>query len=236
MKTFVLASLIAASATGCVIESDGSDVAHVGATWDIKSVVSKADLGCPAGYDTAALVNQPVDINGNDAGPPIIDLFDCTAYAGTSARLPATTYKTWVQITDDSGNNIYAESVPAFLDVTDTDLTYSTDILDDGGYFAFSWILTQGGAPTTCSQAGVEGSASGVEITSTIATGGMALNDQFNCDDGQGVTSGLPAGNYTVSIDAFDANGPVGTVPAFNSAIQDRNAVTDLHTVMIPLQ
>jgi hypothetical protein len=236
MKTLVLASLLAASATGCVISSDSSNAAHVGATWQIKSVVSNSVLGCPTGFDTAALVNQEIDSAGNDVGSPIIDLFDCAAGAGTSAALPATTYLTWVQITDHSGANIYAKSVPATLDVTDVDLTYNTDILDDGGYFALAWNLTKGGAPTTCSAQGVEGSQAGVELTATIAGTSTAATDQFNCDDGQGVTSGFPAGNYAVSIDAFTGAGAIGTAPAINSAIQDRNAVTNLGTVTIPIQ
>jgi hypothetical protein len=198
--------------------------------------VNNSVLGCPTGYDTAALVNQPIDVNGNDVGQPIIDLFDCAAGAGTSASLPATTYLTWVQITDHSGANVYAKSVPATLDVTDVDLTYNTDILDDGGYFAFAWNLTRGGAPTTCSAEGVEGSQSGVELTATVSGGTQAATDQFNCDDGQGVTSGFPAGNYTVSIDAFVGATAAGTAPAINSSIQDRNAVTNLGTVNIDFQ
>lgn len=237
MKTFVLASLIAASATGCIISSDSSNAAHVGATWQIKSVVNNAVLGCPTGFDTAALVNQPIDSAGNNVGSPIIDLFDCVAGAGTSASLPATTYLTWVQITDRSGANVYAKSVPATLDVTDVDLTYNTDILDDGGYFAFAWALTQGGAPTTCAQAGLSNpSTSGVELIATVAGGAAAAADQFNCDDGQGVTAGYAAGNYTVSIDAFMGSTAIGTAPTINSSIADRNAVTNLGTVTIPIQ
>jgi hypothetical protein len=228
MRKTLLAVLIA----GC----SSSNVAHVGATWKIKSVVSNSVIGCPTGFDTAALVNQPIDANGNDAGQPIIDLFDCAAGQGTSAPLPATTYLTFVQITDHSGANIYAKSVPATLDVTDVDLTYNTDILDDGGYFAFAWNLTRGGAPTTCQAEGVEGSQAGVELTATVSGGTQAATDQFNCDDGQGVTSGFPAGNYTVSIDAFVGGTATGTAPTINSAIQDRNAVTNLGTVDIMFQ
>ena len=237
MKTFVLASLIAASATGCIISSDNSNAAHVGATWQIKSVVSNAEIGCPTGFDTAALVNQPIDSAGNNVGSPIIDLFDCAAGAGTSAALPATTYLTWVQITDHSGATVYAKSVPATLDVTDVDLTYNTDILDDGGYFQLAWNLVgqSSNAPLTCSQAGVTGSASGVELTATVSGGTSAATDQFTCDDGAGVTSGFPAGNYTVSIDAFTSAGAVGTAPAINSAIQAQNMVTNLGTVNIPI-
>jgi hypothetical protein len=237
MKIFVLASLIAASATGCIIASDNSsDAAHVGATWKIKDVAG-APQPCPAGVDTAALVDQPIDAAGNNVGQPIIDVFLCSDGGGTSLALPPTTYQTWIQLTDHSGNNVYARSVATTLDVTTTDLTYNADILTDGGYFQLTWALTKAGAPTTCSAEGAEGSASGVELTATVAGSSMALTDQFTCDDGSGITSGYPAGNYTVSVDAFTGAGAIGTAPAINSAvIHDKNQVTDLGTVMIPIQ
>ena len=237
MKTLVLASLIAASATGCIISSD-SGSAHVGATWQVKSVVSNQEIGCPSGIDTAALVNQPVDINGNAVGQPIIDLFDCAAGVGTSASLPATTYETWVQLTDHPGTTIYAKGLPAFLDVTDTDLTYNTDILDDGGYFALAWNLVgqATNAPLTCAQAGVSGSSSGVEMLINIS-GTMTMDmDQFPCEDGQGISKGYAEGSYTVSVDAFNPSGQVSdSVVKGNQTISGPNMVTDLGTATIPI-
>jgi hypothetical protein len=233
MRKLLLAVLVA----GCSSSSPNTGAAHVGATWQIKNTAG-ASQGCPTGFDTASLINQPVDTAGNNVGSPIIDLFDCAAGQGTSAGLPATTYKTFIEITDHSGANIYATSVPAFLDVTTTDLTYNTDILTDGGYFALAWILK--GATSnntlTCAQAGVSGSASGVEAISTVANSTSAATDQFTCDDGSGVTSGLPAGTYTVSVDAFTSAGAVGTAPTLsNKVIQSPNVVTDLGTITIPI-
>jgi len=217
--------------TACTLDTGGG--AHVGATWQIKNVAG-ATQGCPSGFDTAALINQPVDANGNNVGQPIIDLFDCVAGAGTSAELPATSYKTWVQITDHAGTNVYAKSVPALLDVTTTDLTYNTDILTDGGYFSFAWVLTQGGTQVTCSQAGVTGTASGVELTATVSGGGAAADDQFTCEDGYGVTSGYAAGDYTIHIDAFTSAGALGSgADIATSTIQPQNQVTNLGTVNV---
>lgn len=235
----VLAGLIAAASTGCIISSDdtSSGNAHVGATWTIKSVVTNSEVGCPNGFDTAALYNQPIDSAGNAVGDPFIDLFDCAAGAGRSAALPPTTYQTWVEITDHTNANTYAQSVPAILDVTDVDLTYNTDILDDGGYFSFAWDLVgaQSQQPLDCAAAGVNGSSSGVELIATIAGGTASAADQFTCDDGAGVTAGYPAGNYTVSIDAFTSAGAVGTAAPINSSIKPQNQVTNLGTVTIPI-
>jgi hypothetical protein len=236
----VLATLIAASATGCIISSDNSsNDAHVGATWAIKSVVSNSELGCPSGYDTAALYNQPVDTAGNAVGSPIIDLFDCVADSGRSAPLPPTMYETWIEITTHNNTGApYAKSVPAFIDITDADMTYHADIYDDGGYFAFAWNLVGANsqAPLSCAAAGVTGSSSGVEINATLAGSTAATNDQFTCDDGQGITAGIPMGTYTVSVDAFTSAGAVGTAPTLtNKVINPQNEITNLGTITIPI-
>jgi hypothetical protein len=237
MKNLVLASLLAASAAAC--SSSPSEDAHVGATWSINSLASNSEIGCPPGFDTAALYNQPVDSNGNAVGSPIIDLFDCAAGAGTSAPLPPTTYETWIEITTHTNSGApYAQSTPAFLDVTDVDLTYNAKIYDDAGYFGFAWDLVgkNSGSPLTCADAGVTGSSSGVELISTISGGTAAATDQFTCEDHSGITDPLPAGTYTLSVDAFTSAGAVGTAPAIpNGTIQDHNVVTDLGTITIPL-
>jgi len=233
----VLSGLIAATSTGCIISSSDSN-AHVGATWSLKSVVSNSEVGCPSGFDTAALYNQPVDASNQPVGNPIIDLFDCAAGAGRSAPLPPTAYETWIEITNHDNTAQYAQSVPAFVDVTDVDLTYNTDIYVDGGYFAFAWNLTgaTSGQPLDCASAGVTGASSGVEINATLSGTTAATNDQFTCDDGSGITAGIPQGSYTVSIDAFTSAGAVGTAPTLtNKTIGDANQVTNLGTINIPI-
>ena len=234
MKTFVLASLIAATAaTGCTTED-----AHVGATWTVRTL-SNPDIGCPPGITTAALYNQPVDINGDAVGQPIIDLFDCADGAGTSAPLPPDTYETWIDLTNDNNTQKYASSTPAFLDVRAVDLTYSAEIFDDAGYFQLSWDLVggQSGAPLTCADAGIDNpNNSGVEITATLSGTSAAGTDQFNCTDHFGITDALAAGDYTISIDAFtDAGGAIGTVPTIQDTIHAPNVITDLGPVTIPI-
>jgi hypothetical protein len=243
MKNLVLASLIAASATGCIISSDSSSDAHVGATWTIRTL-SSPSIPCPPGYDTAALYNQPVDANDAPVGSPIIDLFDCAAGAGTSAPLPATTYMTWIEITTHTNSGApYAKSTPAILDVTDVDLTYNAEIYDDAGYFQLQWDLVgaNSNSPLTCDQAGLANpNNSGVELTATLSGSTAAATDQFNCTDHFGITDPLAAGTYTLSVDAFvdTASGTmaVGTAPAVpNATIHDHNEITDLGNITIPI-
>jgi hypothetical protein len=233
--------LIAASATGCIISDDSTEAAHVGATWSINSYASNSEIPCPPGYDTAALYNQPVDGNGNAVGSPIIDLFDCEAGAGTSAALPATTYETWIEITThDNTGAPYAKSTPAYLDVTDVDLTYNAQIFDDAGYFAMQWDLVGGtsGQPLTCADAGIaDPNVGGVELLATISGSSDAADEQFNCTDHTGITDPLPAGDYTIAIDAFtDADGQIGdavTIPT--ATIHDHNEITDLGAFEVPI-
>jgi hypothetical protein len=249
MKNFVIGigiALAATQAAGCIITSDGGDYATVGATWRLTNAAGAVAPNCPPGYDTAALFNVAVNADGSAVAPCtgpasvsdtcFVDLFNCTDFAGVSAPLPPTRYRTWVAITDGTGTNTYAQSLSAFLDVRDIDLDFNTSIVTDGGYFSVDWDLkgAVSQAPLTCTQAG----ATGVETVVTVA-GGTTMFDSGNgwaCEDYYGVTKALPAGSYTVSVDAFNANGALGTAPEFtNKAIQGPNKVTDLGTAIISI-
>jgi len=242
MKNLVLASLItlaASQAAGCIITSGddtGSD-AFISATWQIRSEQTNSQLPCPIGFGTAALYNQPIDANGNNAGTVFVDLFNCVDGAGTSAPLPPTTFLTWVEITNDNNTNVYAKSLSAVVDVTVSDKTFNTQILDDGGYFQLQWALqgASSNAPLTCAQAGAAG---GVEAVGTdVSNPNNSNSDIFDCEDQYGVTAGYTAGMYTVSVAALNANDlSVGTAPTLtNKVIALRNQVTNLGTITIPI-
>ena len=243
MKRFVLASLIALAASqaaGCIITSGddtGSD-AFISATWQIRSEATNTSVPCPLTYDTAALYNQPVDGNGNPAGPVIIDLFTCEARAGTSAPLPPTLYQTWIEITNHDNTAVYAKSLSAFVDVTLQDQPFQTQILVDGGYFQLQWQL-QGATsnnPLTCAQA----QSGGVESVGTdVSNPNNSNSDIFDCDDLRGITAGYTEGAYTISVAALNTANPpqsIGTAPTLtNKVIQKPNKVTDLGTITIPI-
>jgi hypothetical protein len=232
-----LIALVASQAAGCIITSgdDTGDDAFISATWKVRSEATNSDVPCPPGFDTAALYNQPVDANGNNTGPVIIDLFNCSAGSGTSAPLPPTLYLTWVEIADHNNTNVYAKSLSAFVDVTISDKTFNTQILVDGGYFQLSWALqgAQSNAPLTCAEA-----PGGVEAVGTdVANSQNSNSDIFDCEDRRGVTAGYTKGTYTLSVAALNAaDQSVGTAPALtNKVIQDANRVTDLGMIVIPI-
>ena len=242
MKKLVLFSFIVAlvsQAAGCIISS-GDDGGGGGGTitahWDIKSI-SGANVGCPAGFDTAALYSQQVDANYNNVGAQVVDLFDCTAFTAVSAPLNPTTYYSWIQIENHDGSSVYASTVQAYVDLTTTDATFTASILSDGGYFQMAWTLTIAatGAPTSCA---ANPDITGVEAISTeVSNPSNAVSDIFHCGDHYGVTDGLPAANYTVSVDAFNsAMQAVGTADTLtNKTVGNQNQVTNLGTITIPL-
>jgi hypothetical protein len=240
MKKLVLFSLIVALAsqvTGCIISSDdtGTTDGAITANWDVKSV-DGTSLQCPAGIDTAALYSQEIDTNFGDVGGQITgDLFDCSAFTGLSAPLAPTTYYSWIQLENHDGSLVYATTVQAFVDLTTSDKSFNANIYTDGGYFQMAWVLTVGGSPSSCA---ANADITGVEAISTeVGNANNAVSDIFHCGDHYGVTDVLPAGTYTISVDAFNASmAAVGTADAItNKTIQVQNHVTDLGTITIPL-
>lgn len=241
MKKLVLGSLIAIVASqlaGCIITTgDDTEDAYVSATWDIRSLASNASIPCPPTFDTAAVYNQPVNSAGQSVGSPIIDLFNCSDRAGTSAPLPPQQYLTWVEITNSNNTSVYAKSLSAYVDVTVSDKTFNAQILDDGGYFQFAWDLrgATSNAPLTCAQAGLAGGApAGIQLQAFISGSNQSSADIFDCEDLGGITAGYISASYDVLIDAIDPD-PIGSAPTISSRIESPNKVTNLGTVMIPI-
>jgi hypothetical protein len=241
MKRFVLASLIALAASqaaGCIISSgdDGGDYGTITATWSVRSEATNSEVPCPPNGTTAALYNQPVDANGNNAGSVIIDLFNCSDKSGTSAPLPPTTYLSWIELANDDNSSRYAQSLSAFVDVTTSDKTFSAQILVDGGYFQVAWNLQ--GASTNASLTCASAGADGVETIGTLVSNPSVSNsDIFPCEDYSGITAGYTQGTYTVSVAALNtADQSIGTAPALtNRTIEAPNKVTNLGTITIPI-
>jgi hypothetical protein len=242
MKTLVLVALtamLAMAATGCIISSgDDSEFATVTAEWSIKNLATNDNtLDCPPGTTTAALYNNVIDESGNLIGSPAIDLFNCNDFHGAATDLDPDVYQTWIKLTSDGGGNVYAESLSAIVDVIDSDKTFSTTILEDGGYFSIDWTLrdSNGAGELTCAQA----MARNVSLDLSITGAGQnepPIPVDLPCEGGFGVSQGLLAGSYTVSITATDADGPLGeAIVKSNQVIRDKNQVTDLGHVDIPI-
>lgn len=243
MKQLVLGSLIALAASqaaGCIISSSSTDEGHITASWTVKDVAPEVVVGCPPGVDTASLVSEASDSSGTLIDPSctgvntcFVDAFNCTDGVGTSAPLPAGAYVASIQLSGPGG--LYATSVSALIDITNVDKDFHADIIDNGGYFHLSWQLegAQTHAALTCADAGVTG---GVETIATISGTQSAYNDKFDCADGDDYTAAVPAANYVVSVDAFDAsNTALGPAVNINKAVGAQNDVAELGTVVLPI-
>ena len=231
-----LASLIAAASTGCIISSDSSirmaRLDHPNAR--------QPRYRLPPGFTTAALYSQPVDIAGNAVGQPIIDLFDCAAGEGTTAPLPPDLYKMWIEITNDSNTVRRTRRRPQRSSTSPRRPGLQRRHLRRRGILPAlvgPHRREQPGAADVADAGIDDPNTSGVEINSTLSGTTAAATDQFNCTDHFGITGALPAGDYTVSIDAFtDAQGAIGEpVNIPTATIGDHNQITDLGSVMLPI-
>lgn len=244
MRNFIVPITIAAGlsqVTGCIIENNGvpvDEAAAITATWQFKNEATQQITGCPTGFNTVAMHNLQLDRNDNPIpSSDVIDLFDCIDGAGISDPLVPDVYQTFLEVTDDSGNNRYAQSLSAIVDVVVTDKQFDATILNDGGYFSFGWDLVGATSNKALACADVP-NLDGVESISTqTTTGASAIVDKFDCEDHFAVTGGLLQGSYSVSVSAFDASGEaLGTSPKLDGkVIKDRNQVTALENVQIPI-
>ena len=77
---------------------------------------------------------------------------------------------------------------------------------------------TVAGAPSSCA---ANADITGVEAISTeVGNPNNAVSDIFHCADHYGVTDVLPAGTYTISVDAFNASmAAVGTADAIDEQV-----------------
>lgn len=246
MKKLVLGSLLLAAlvsqTTGCIITSDdGDDFATMDAEWSFQEVDASGrpvrENPCPAGFDTVALHNQQFDpVTDGDIGPEVIDLFDCVDGANFTDELNPGVYETFLTVTSPGGASVYASSISAVVDVTTSDKTFATQIIDNGGYFRVDWDLRRQGTNTllTCSDVA---NIDGVEITATLSGTSTAVVDTFDCEDRFGYSASVREGTYVVKVDAINTSeqaiGP--GVLLNNRTVGIRNDIEDLGIVELAI-
>ena len=232
MNKYLLGSLLVATvsqAAGCIIV-DGNEEGNrtIGAAWSIKS--NNQQVACPLGFNTARVIAHPHQRLATDTSGDKIDLFNCDARSGITAPLPADEYDVWVEIVDQTGAALFAQSVPVYVDLRSVDKDVTFDIHTDKGYFFMNWALSgqSSGAPLACAQVPTLASISLDTTPATPAT-------LFDCEQQAGYSQAYPQGVYQVAASALNSRQEsLGDSSTFaNKQIQAPNQVTNLGTAMI---
>jgi hypothetical protein len=239
MKKLVLGALLAAVAasTGCPAAAPTDAV--ITASWHFTHFADGTARSCPTSFPTASIYSQVWDpVRHSLTGTTVRDAFNCgPTMHGTTDPLDGI-FLVWVQIENDSGSQVYAKSESLYVDTADGDVSFDFPILDDAGFFFLTWDLQKAstGAPLSCAQAGVTGSAGAIETLATIVGTSFLLTDKFTCEHHYGTTDPLLAGTYTVSVEATVNDQHVGTAPSLtNKTIRSPNGLTDLGNIVIPI-
>lgn len=229
------AAALATQAAACVIHTGEADrdigddtaVATIAARWSLRNLADGAVTGCPAGFDIARLVAQPIDASGAASGAPVENLFDCGAQIGETTGLAPDRYRVWIEIRSRDLAALYGQSLPQLLDVRAAHQPFATELLNDGGYFQLSWSLVGAvsGRPLDCSQlVGLDG----IAVASAPEGDTHRVHvDQRLCDEHASVSAGLLAGGYAVTIEARAGEQWLGGALIFE-LISSQNRVTDL--------
>jgi hypothetical protein len=252
MKKLVLSALLFAGlsqAAGCIIVADdttstcASDpnasicTGNVSATWSLKSSDAGGNViaaACPSGGTTVRIFSQ----HGTDA--PYTDDFTCAAGTGVATQLPVGDYLVWMQITDSTTTQKFAESAAQPVIVTDAGTTpLAITTFTDRAFFQASWQLTRAGSNTTCANV----NADKMSVLATVSGGSNFFDDDSNrCVDGEGKTAftGTPVpigATYTVVVAALNTGGvSIGDSAALvQQPLSYGNQYLNLNTVTVPI-
>jgi hypothetical protein len=218
----LLFGALAQGAAGCIFVSDDdgtSGTAEVAASWSIFNGDAAAD--CPPGATTAAINAQ---LEGDST--PFVDLYNCSDGAGLADTLPAGNYTVWVDLTDDSGATLFAQSEAANITLSDGEHA-SADFQIDGfnGFWDVSWRVMDSTGTTEVGCAGATGQ-SGASVLSTNTDTTTGYDSVWDCTAGEGAvvtTDPVPVGGYVIVLsvltpDPNDPNNPEADLSMGDSA------------------
>ncbi len=211
---------------GCSATCQVEQGANIGAKWNIKT--NNIAGMCPAGFNSARVIAHPHALPISDNTQDKVDVFSCAAGQGVTAFLVPGAYDVWTEIVDQTGAAIYAQSLPAYVDLTNTDKDVTFDIHTDKGYYFVAWSLQGNAGALTCAQV--------PEVARiSLDTSPPTAPTLFDCNQGAGYSLATAVGLYQVAVSAINAQqaslGPSATFA--NKQIQAPNKYTNLGTAML---
>jgi hypothetical protein len=225
--------LAAGSLTGCIIQ-DGygyEEIGFIDSSWAYRDVAG-ASLRCPAPFTTTAVTARSLS-----GFRPIIDLYDCDQRFAP-AEYPLDIYDMDLVVSDHTGRNVYARSPMFRVDIIAFDAEIGEIFIHDGGRMVFDWAFVdaQTNTPLTCASAGIDR----IQVTAASPDAARAnVSQTFLCNDRRDeldVSDPVLAGDYTVTVTAFDRDGsPLGDPQNHTLTVADRNHYAEAGVITLPI-
>lgn len=205
------------------------DTGSIHAIWQPQNDGTLVD--CPAGATTAGV--QALRDGDTD---PYIDLFNCEDLDGVQMDLPVGDYQVFVDLTDDTGATLFAQSETKAITVVGGETAERTFAIDvANGFVDVSWRLMAGNVASSCAAQGADSTS--VLSTNTDTTTGY--DDIYQCTDGESpakVTTGaLPIGPYLTVLSVLQGDVVIGQSDELTFAIDYGTEIEDLGTVPITI-
>jgi cysteine-rich repeat protein len=213
------------SGDGCAATCGVAQPLTVG--WRITTLAG-ASQSCAPAYDTAKIWVQPFEAGQCDAapcpdvatGPVQAYVAPCTAGGVVLGPVSASIYQVSVQIKYAVTERLFGESLPIRVVSSEAPRAYAV-FYADAGYARLRWQLRDATGTDVGCGTGIAAIDS-VAATFTPEDGGEPFTQSFACAAGTAVSQPVPAGVYTISLQARDRAGEIGGV-----RIDDHNAVTE---------
>lgn len=205
--------------TACVI-----DVAErtIDVSWQFRSLAMASDTSCPASATMAVVSTTRVDATGAAIDVERTDPFPCAVGAGgIPFEVDPRGGLVDVRVRFEGPGGSYGSSLPEIVDVTEMDRDVPFVVFTDAGYLSLEWSL----ANLSC----IDDDIDEIVVTSTSAT--KTYVDRFACEDTRGLTGGVLADTYDVTIRATSQDADVATATVSPTIVGDRNRVTSLGVV-----
>ncbi len=205
--------------SACVV-----DIAErmIDVTWQFRALATASNTSCPVGAENAEVSTTQVDVAGAAIGAERTDPFPCSIGAGGipfEVDERGGLVETSVRFSGPSGS--YGASLPEIVDVTLVDREVPFVVFTDAGYVALEWSLSG----VSCADDEIDD----LEVTTTSTQ--KTYVDHFACEDAHGLTGGVLAGSYSVTVRAVSQDTEVAAATVTGVVVGDHNRVTSLGVI-----
>lgn len=198
----------------------------INVSWQFRALTTASETSCPAGAENAIVSTIQVDATGAAIAQERTDPFPCSVGAG---GIPFEVdelgglVRTSVRFAGPSGS--YGASLPEIVDVTQMDRNVPFVVFTDAGYVVLEWSLSG----VTCDDDGEGNAIEDLEVTTMNAQ--KTYVDHFTCEDAQGITGGVLAGTYDVTVRAMSQDVEVASATVSGVVVGGRNQVSSLGVI-----